>query len=401
MRILFVDASRNGWGTEQHLVALADALAVNGHTVSAVVRTGSPVAAMLAKRGIRTYATALRGGADPRAVLAIVRAIWLEMPDWLVTSRSKLYWTVWALGRLLSVKIALFRHLPDVRRWLTRCVLPHLVDRFFVVSGFARDRLVSDGAPAARIGVLYNPIDIDRLRPALVHRAESRLKLGIRPEDLVVGFVGRVEHQKGVHVLCDALLPLMSRVPTLHLLCVGDGPELDRCRRAVVRAGIAARCHFTGWTAAVHDQYPAMDVLVAPSTTPETFCRVIAEAQAAGLAVIGTRVGGLPEAFLPGISGVLVPPGDVRALRRAIAHVLGDRARRARLAASGQRNAQIRFASTRIAEEFVHALLDGPPLPAIARVNSDGFTTGVAQPGARQSRPADRHLDNAADRRSI
>jgi glycosyltransferase involved in cell wall biosynthesis len=373
MRILFVDASRNGWGTEQHLVTLADALAANGHAVSAVVRAGSPVAAMLAERGIRTYATALRGGADPRAILAIVRAVRLDTPDWLVTSRSKLYWTVWALGRLMSVKISLFRHLPDVRRWLTRCVLPHLVDRFFVVSEFARGRLIADGAPAARIGVLYNPIDIERLRPAPMRRAKSRLQLGVRPEDLVLGYVGRVEHQKGVHILCDALIPLMSRVPTLHLLCVGDGPELDACRRAVGRAGIGARCHFTGWTASVHDYYPAMDVLVAPSTKPETFCRVIAEAQAAGLAVIGTRVGGLPEAFLPGISGVLVPPGDAAALGRAIENVLGDLAQRARLAASGQRNAQIRFGSTLIAEQFVNALLDGPPLPATARLNSGGL----------------------------
>jgi glycosyltransferase involved in cell wall biosynthesis len=370
---LFVDASHNGWGTEQHLVALADALAMNGHSVAAVVRTGSPVAAMLAERGVRTYATVFRGGADPRGILAAVCAIRVEMPDWLVTGRSKLYWTAWALGRLMGVKIALFRHLPDVRHWLTRCVLPRLVDRFFVVSEFARGRLVSDGAPAARIDVLYNPIDINRLRPAPVHRAKSRLQLGIPPEDLVVGFVGRVEHQKGVHILCDALIPLMNRVPTLHLLCVGAGPELDPRRRVVGCAGIGERCHFTGWTASVHDYYPAMDVLVAPSTTPETFCRVIAEAQAAGLAVIGTRVGGLPEAFLPGISGVLVPPGDTLALRRAIEDVLGDLAQCAQLAASGQRNARIRFASTRIADEFITALVGGPPLPAAARINSDGL----------------------------
>lgn len=95
MKILFVDASRNGWGTEQHLVSLAGALAESGHAVSAVVKRGSPVARLLLERGVRTYATAFRGGADPRGVLTMINAIRRDAPDWVVTNRAKLYWTVW------------------------------------------------------------------------------------------------------------------------------------------------------------------------------------------------------------------------------------------------------------------------------------------------------------------
>ncbi|HEY4444704.1 MAG TPA: glycosyltransferase family 4 protein [Steroidobacteraceae bacterium] len=356
MRILFVDASRNGWGTEQHLVCLAGALAESGHSVSAVVKRGSPVARLLLERGVRTYATAFRGGADPRGVLTMINAIRRDSPDWVVTNRAKLYWTVWLVARLMGVSVALFRHLPDIRRWLTRCVLPRLVDRFFVVSEFARARLVAQGAPMTRIGILFNPIDANRLLRTPSHRVDIRQRLGMRPDDFVVGFVGRVELDKGVRVLWDAIAPLMAEFTSMRVLCVGDGPEVGRWRQRAGEAGLGARCHFVGWTESIGDFYPAMDLLVAPSVAPETFCRVIAEAQASGLAVIGTRIGGIPEAFAPDESGLLVEPHDDRALRNAIRRLCGDRALCARFAATGRRYARRHFASARIAEQFVAAL---------------------------------------------
>jgi glycosyltransferase involved in cell wall biosynthesis len=357
MKILFVDASRNGWGTEQHLVSLAGALAESGHTVSAVVKRGSPVARLLHERGIRTYATAFRGGADPRGVLTMINAIRRDSPDWVVTNRCKLYWTVWLVARLMGVSVALFRHLPDVRRWLTRCVLPRLVDRFFVVSEFARARLVAQGAPAARIGILYNPIDsTHRTQLAQLHRVGTRQRLGIPPDDFVVGFVGRVERDKGVRILWDAIAPLMAESTPMRVLCVGDGPEVGRWQQQAEEAGLGARCHFINWTASIGDFYPAMDLLVAPSVAPETFCRVIAEAQASGLAVIGTRMGGIPEAFVPDESGLLVEPHDDRELRSAIRRLYDDRVLCARFAATGRRYARRRFAARRIAEQFAAAL---------------------------------------------
>jgi glycosyltransferase involved in cell wall biosynthesis len=356
MKILFVDASRNGWGTEQHLVCLAGALAECGHAVSAVVKRGSPVARLLAERGIRTHATAFRGGADPRGVWTMIKAIRRDSPDWVVTNRAKLYWTVWIVARSMGVSVALFRHLPDIRRWIARCVLPRLVDRFFVVSEFARARLVAQGAPMERIGILYNPIDTNRLQRAPLHRVGIRERLGILPDDFVVGFVGRVERGKGVRVLWDAIAPLMAESTPIRVLCVGDGPEVGLWQQHAEAAGLGARCHFVGWTANIGDFYPAMDLLVAPSVAPETFCRVVAEAQASGLAVIGTRIGGIPEAFVPDESGLLVEPNDDLELRSAIRRLYDDRALCARFAAIGKRYARRHFASRRIAEQFVAAL---------------------------------------------
>lgn len=362
MKLLFVDASRNGWGTEQHLVALARALDANGHRVAAVVRANSPVARLLLDSAIRTYPTPFRGGADPRGILATLRAIRHEAPDWIVTSRVKLYWTVWCLARLTGVRVVLFRHMAELRPWLMRTLLPRLVDQFVVVSEFAREHLAARGAPHDRLRVLYNPIDIGPRRSLRSRRAVARLRLGVRADDCLVGFVGRVERQKGLGVLLTALQSLMHRSARLRFLCVGNGPELDWVRRQFDVAGLSDRCQFVAWTARLEDLYPAMDVLVAPSVIPETFCRVLAEAQASGVAVIGTRIGGVPEAFLPGQSGLLVAPNSCADLERAIARLLDDRQLRQRFADAGRRYVSERFESRRVAAQFV-AMLD-PRFPA-------------------------------------
>jgi glycosyltransferase involved in cell wall biosynthesis len=265
---------------------------------------------------------------------------------------------LFAIGRLTGVRVALFRHLPDIRRWVTRCVLPRLVDRFFVVSEYARRRLISQGAPTDKLRVLYNPIEIHDLDSARSQRALTRGEFGMSEDDFVVGFVGRVELGKGVRVFWDAVAPLMTQAVQWRLLCVGDGPQLEQWKVAAEKSGLGGRCHFVPWTAHVGRFYSAMDVLVAPSVAPETFCRVIAEAQACQTAVVGTRAGGISEAFAPELSGFLVAPNDRLALRSAIRRLHDDRPLCRRFAESGYEYARINFGAGRIAEDFVADLME-------------------------------------------
>lgn len=350
MRILFVDASREGWGTEQHLVTMARALDAGGHAVSVVVRSGSRVEGLLRGSRITLHSN------DGRGFRTMLRAIRRDAPDWIVTNQSKLYWPAWLLGRLHGVRVAVFRHLPKIRGRLTRSLLPSLVDRFYVVSRYARETLIADGAPGARIDVLYNPIDVTEPPADTAARSALRAQLGIPAAALVVGFVGRVEPKKGAELLRDALLPLMQASSRLHVLCVGDGPGVGPWREMAVAMGLGARCHFVSWTPRPCDCYDVMDVLVAPSVAPETFCRVVAEAQARGVAVIGSDAGGLAEALLPGESGVLVRVGDPPQLSRAIESLIADPARREAYGAAGRRYVTSRFAAPRIAGEFVASL---------------------------------------------
>jgi glycosyltransferase involved in cell wall biosynthesis len=275
----------------------------------------------------------------------------------MIASRCKLYVPVVALGLLYGVRVALFRHLTYLKHWYQRQLITRLADRFYVVSQFAQDALAREGACRDRLTPLYNPIDLERFQPvAPAERSTLRAKLGFTEDDVVAGYVGRIESPKGADVLMDAACELMARVPELKVLWVGDGSSVPALRARAVESGFAGRHLFVGWQCHVEKYMAALDCLVVPSLEAEAFGRVMAEAQACAVPVITSGTGGLPESYLPGVTGLLAPAGDVRALSEAMELLARNVPLRIRLAAAGRDFVRARFASTQVAAAFTRHL---------------------------------------------
>jgi 2-deoxystreptamine N-acetyl-D-glucosaminyltransferase/2-deoxystreptamine glucosyltransferase len=136
-------------------------------------------------------------------------------------------------------------------------------------------------------------------------------------------YVGRLATQKGVRTLLEAV-PLL-RCRQARLLLVGDGPLRAKLERQAARLGLAGRVCVTGFVP--HAQVAAYlhhaDLLVLPSVYEE-LGSVLVEAMQAGLPVVASAVGGIPEVVADGVTGRLVPPGDPAPLAAAIDEVLGD-----------------------------------------------------------------------------
>lgn len=154
------------------------------------------------------------------------------------------------------------------------------------------------------------------------------------------GYVGRLLHpHKGLDVLLDAA----EADPRLHVAIAGAGPHEDALRRRAADPALAGRVTFHGHLAGpeLDAFYRSLDVLAVPSVpTPgwlEQFGRVAVEAMAAGVPVVASDSGALRDVV--GGAGTLVPPGDAAALARALAVVLDDPARAARMRADGLRRA--------------------------------------------------------------
>ncbi|MGK5448192.1 glycosyltransferase family 4 protein [Streptomyces radiopugnans] len=182
-------------------------------------------------------------------------------------------------------------------------------------------RLAGDGVPAERIHAIpsgFAPDLFTRERP-------DPFPYLPRPR---VAYVGRLAAQKDVGTLLDAF----ARLPSggARLLVVGDGPQ--RAQLQARARPLSDRVHFTGFLP--HEQVPAVlahvDVLVVPSRYEE-LGSVLVEAMAAGLPVVASRVGGIPDLVRDGHNGLLVPPGDAAAFARAVGRLLGDPATAARL----------------------------------------------------------------------
>lgn len=245
------------------------------------------------------------------------------------------------------------RLLQAAERWLARWTEVLISDSEKVTR-----QLIAQGIPADRITTVPNGIDTARFA-APVDRAEVRRRLGLDPGAPVVGTVGRLAAIKDQVTLLEAFALVWSAYPEAWLLLVGEGPMRPELEARAMILGIAGRVQFLGDRSDVPELLGAMDVF-ALSSVSEGLPLTVLEAMAAGLPVVSTRVGGVPEAVVDGETGLLTPPKDPRALADALIGLLADPMERRRLGAAGRTRARERFDLGRMVDAYEAAYCDEP-----------------------------------------
>jgi len=181
-------------------------------------------------------------------------------------------------------------------------------------------------------------------------RAVLRARYGIPPLALVLGFVGRIVGDKGMHELAEAWRILRDEDQHLHLLVVGDFEKEDPVQEAdetLFRTD--PRVHLTGRISEVAPFYAAMDIYVMPSYR-EGFGITNIEAAAMGLPVVSTKIPGCTDSVLDGLTGTLVPPKDAGALATALRQYVADPVLRELHGKAGRERALNDFVPRRIFE---------------------------------------------------
>ena len=173
---------------------------------------------------------------------------------------------------------------------------------------------------AAQFKCVYNGIDIANYTKA-IDRAEERLKLNIAPNAIVLTTVGRLVSIKGQVYLLEAVSKTVdyfrSRDKDFRCLIIGEGELKGSLEEKVQEFGISENVHFLGHQSDVSPYLQLSDIFVLPSLN-EGFGLVIIEAMAAGLPIIASNVGGIPEIVDDGTEGLLVPSEDANKLAEAI-----------------------------------------------------------------------------------
>ena len=357
LRLLFVGTDDAAAGTAG-AADLVTAMAAAGHEVVAAVRPdGVEHRALAADERVRTVPTGHDGG-EVRLLHDVLRLARTTRPDWIVGALERAHLPLAAVARLVGARVALLSHRDQrMPTWAARQVAAS-VHRIVAPSEYHRRRLVERGMPADRVAVLHHPVDAARLRIEPRDRAEARLLLGFRPGDVVVGFVGPLDHASGVEPLTEALRRAMIHDRSIRALWVGDGECAPRLRECVARWGHADRHVWCPWGVDPLAHYAAMDVLALPSVGCEPVGRVLVEAQACGLPVLGSRCGDIPEALEPGVTGLLLEPRCVVEWADSILRLAGDEAERQRMGAVGRAFARRVFDARVIAAEFGRLLAD-------------------------------------------
>jgi glycosyltransferase involved in cell wall biosynthesis len=352
MKLLFVGTSRTGGGTESHFVTLAKAMCEEGHDVAAVVLADSPIHQGLQGSKVRIYTGVFRNAFDLRGLFAVWRAVSDFRPTWIVGSFSKEYWPLALIAHTRGVKLALFKHMNFPMRFTTHHLIPRLAHCFIVISDFMRKSFIALGIAPDRIQMLHNPLCLDRFQPDPKLREASRRKLGFAEEDVVVGFIGAMHPEKGMFHLCDALTQAMIHSCNLKAIWVGEGFAEPALRAHIGKSGFESRHSLFPWAADVRPFYAAMDILAVPTLVTETFGRVSIEAQACGVPVLCSDLGGLPETLAPNVTGKLLHVGDVTAWRDAILELANNAELHGHLQSHGRDWVDQNFSAPSIAKEF-------------------------------------------------
>jgi glycosyltransferase involved in cell wall biosynthesis len=288
--------------------------------------------------GVRVLSLDRRGRLDLPAWRPLLRLLRQEPVDVLHAHMfgSNVCGTV--LGRLNRVPVIVAHEHTwsyegqPLRRFIDRELVARGATVFLAVSREDRRRMI-EVEGISPDDVRFLPIGIPPL-PAPSGR-DVRAELGIEPGVPVVGTVCELRPQKALEVLVEAAALLREQTPGLRVLVAGDGPDRERLERLVRRQGLAQVVTLLGLRRDVPDLLAALDVCVCCSDFEGSPLAVM-EYMAAGKPIVATRVGGVPDLVVDGVTGHLVPPRDPRSLAEAVAGLLADPRRRRRLGDQGR-----------------------------------------------------------------
>ena len=194
-----------------------------------------------------------------------------------------------------------------------------------LTNGERKDYLRYAVAKEKQLDTIHSGVDIQRFMNNVQNDGAEKTKdgLGLDKGTIVVGTVGWLLPIKGPMHLFNALKLVWQKFPNVNLVYVGQGEEGTRIRHEADRLGFTNRIHFLGWRDDVENLLPLLNIFVLPSLN-EGMGRVIVEAMAAGLPVVASDTGGIPDLVVHGKTGFLFPPGDERALADSIVRLIED-----------------------------------------------------------------------------
>jgi len=369
IKILYVIGTLNIGGAERHLVEVVTHLDREIFEPSVcVLSDGGPLRADIENAGIPVFLVDFLGLKNKWSPVSLYVLLTRTIQLYRLIKRGKfdivhgyLFWAYVSgalAGRAARVplKIASRRSLGHFKAGKEHYLLlervANKVTDLWVANSEAvkRDTVLREGIDPSQIVVIHNGIDARRYGIPVDIKAKKQ-ELGIGENGPVIGMISNYIHYKGHLNLMAAFRQVASVFPDAVCLCVGEGPQRAVIEAEIKKSGLSGRVILSGTRRDIPELLSIMDVSVLASFE-EGFSNTILESMAAGLPVVATAVGGNPEAVGDGVTGILVPPGDSRALAGAILRILGDPELASHMGREGKKRVEREFSIEKMIGEM-------------------------------------------------
>lgn len=332
LRIIHAEAATTFGGQEHRIFKEMRAMRDRGHHLEAICQPHATLVTRLRAEGFTVHEVAMAGTANfYKGILKIRRILKNGHYDVLNTHSRRDTLIAGIAGRLAGTPLIVrTRHLArKPNSLLSYTTIPH---RVTTDSDYVTQQLMSRGVPADRVATIYTSVDAPKAGDPSILRSE----LGLSEGDVVVGCVAVLRRPKGHRDLFLAMLPLLRKYPHLHFVIVGDSsPVFEELTLMIKEHDLSRQVHMLGRRHDVPDLLAGMDAF-ALATREEALGTAFIEAGAAGLPVVGTAVGGVPETMEDGVTGFLVPLDDGPALTAALEKLITSPELRKRMGDAGK-----------------------------------------------------------------
>lgn len=337
MKVAHIDTARTWRGGEAQVLGLARGLMDKGHQVLVLCPPRSEMASACEAHSIPVRTASMRSELDLLSAYKLSRYLRGFGADVVHFHTARAHTLGLVAARLARTPVKVLSRRVDFAvggNPFSRAKYKSSVDAVVAITEAVRDVLLRGGVDPERVTVIYSGVDLAKFAAA-GDGGRLRAELGIPSSAPLVGAVGALAPHKAQAYLLRAAAKLRAEKPEVRYIIAGEG-ELESELKELARSlGVADLVIFTGFRRDIEAVLAALDVFVL-SSVAEGLCTSILDAMLAGVPVVATSVGGVPEIVLDGVCGLLVPPADPEALARGIARVLGDPALKGRLAAGGR-----------------------------------------------------------------
>jgi glycosyltransferase involved in cell wall biosynthesis len=332
-RVAHLDTGLDWRGGQAQVFLLMQGLAQRG-IENVLIAPRAPLLERARTAGFTTVSWRARGEWDVAALFAAMAELKRHAPDVAHCHTARAHALGVPAARAAQVKVVVVsrRVAVPVHRGLRGLKYRMAVDRYLCVSHNVRAAMRAAGVPEERLLVVRSGV---ALEPG--NGTDLRRELGLPADTPLVGTAAALTAEKRHQDLLEAAGLVRAALPDVHFVWAGDGERRAALERERDARGLGACVHFLGFRPRAA-ALMAQCTVVALASDLEGLGTSIIEAQAAGVPVVATAVGGVPEVVRDGITGRLVPPRDPRALAAALVDLLrrpDERARMGRAAASG------------------------------------------------------------------